>query len=187
LAIPENILSLIPPRAFGYTGGPTEYFTKRTGLTFDPVAAAGIAADFTISNLLNTERAARLNEYHSRNAENPDFAEVVRELAREVWKKGAPKNEYEAEISRAVQTVCITKLMDTAANEDAAQQVRAVANEALRALMIELKKIGMLEANEFAHRKFLAEEIERFLTRPDATRKHNAPLPTPPGDPIGSN
>ena len=187
LAIPEHILKLIPPRAFGYTGGPTEYFTKRTGLTFDPIAAAGIAADFTISNLLNTERAARLNEYHARAAENPDFAEVVRELAREVWKKGATKNEYEAEISRAVQTVCVNKLMDTAANEDAAQQVRAVANEALRTLMTELKKIGMLEANESVHRKFLVEEIERFLTRPDATRKHNAPLPTPPGDPIGQN
>ena len=187
LTIPEHILKMIPPRAFGYTGGPTEYFTKRTGLTFDPISAAGIAADFTISNLLNTERAARLNEYHARAAENPDFAEVVRELAREVWKKGATKNEYEAEISRAVQTVCITKLMDTAANEDAAQQVRAVANEALRVLMTELKKIGMIEANEFAHRKMLAEEIERFLTRPDATRKHNAPLPTPPGDPIGNN
>ena len=187
LAIPENILKLIPPRAFGYTGGPTEYFTKRTGLTFDPIAAAGIAADFTIGNLLNTERAARLNEYHSRAAENPDFGEVVRELIREVWKKGATKNEYEVEISRAVQTVCVTKLMDTAADEMAAQQVRAVANESLRALMTELKKIGMLEANDAAHRKFLAEEIERFLTRPDATRKHNAPLPTPPGDPIGSN
>ncbi len=187
LAIPENILKLIPPRASGYTGGPTEYFTKRTGLTFDPIAVAGIAADFTISNLLNPERAARMNEYHARAAENPDFAEVIRELVREVWKKGATKNAYEAEILRAVQTVCVTKLMDTAADETAAQQVRAVANESLLALMTELKKIGMLEANESVHRKFLAEEIERFLTRPDATRKHNAPLPTPPGDPIGQN
>ena len=185
LAIPENILQLIPPRAFGYGGGPTEYFTRRTGLTFDPIAAAGIAADLTISGLLNPERAARLNEYHARHAENPDFAEVVRALLNEVWKRTPPKNAYEAEIQRAVQTVSVTKLIDLAAEENAAQQVRAIATEMLRALMIDLKKTGMVEVNDLAHRKVLADEIERFLTRPDATRKRTAPLPTPPGDPIG--
>ncbi len=185
LAIPENILQMIPPRAFGYGGGPTEYFNKRTGLTFDPIAAASIAADFTISGLLNSERAVRLIEYHARNAENPDFSEIIRELLREVWKKNIPKNSYEAEIQRAVQTVSVMKLIDLAADDEAAPQVRAVATEMLRALMTDLKKIGMVEANDSAHRKFLAEEIERFLTRPDVPRKRTAPLPTPPGDPIG--
>ncbi len=187
LAIPENILQLIPPRAFGYGGGPTEYFNKRTGLTFDPIAAASLAADFTMTGLLNPERAARLNEYHARSVENPDFAEIVRGLLNQVWKKSVPKNGYEAEIQRAVQTVCVTKLKETAEDDDAAQQVRAVANEALRALLTDLKKIGMIEGNDFVHRKFLAEEIERFLTRPDVPRKRTTRLPTPPGDPIGGN
>lgn len=185
LAIPENILQMIPPRAFGYGGGPTEYFNKRTGLTFDSIAAASIAADLTIAGLLNSERAARLIEYHARNAENPDFSDIVRELLREVWKKNTPKNSYEAEIQRAVQTVSVTKLIDLAADDEAAPQIRAVASEMLRALMTDLKKVGMMQANDSAHRKFLAEEIERFLTRPDVPRKRTTPLPTPPGDPIG--
>jgi hypothetical protein len=37
-----------------------------------------------------------------------------------------------------------------------------------------------------AHRSATREDIERFLARPDATRKQTAPLATPPGDPIGS-
>lgn len=77
-------------------------------------------------------------------------------------------------------------MIDLAADETAAQQVRAVASEALRTLLPELKKVGMGEANDLAHRKLVAEEIERFLARPDATRKRATPLPTPPGDPIGS-
>jgi hypothetical protein len=37
-----------------------------------------------------------------------------------------------------------------------------------------------------AHRRATQEDIDRFLARPDATRKQTAPLPTPAGDPIGS-
>ena len=85
-----------------------------------------------------------------------------------------------------MQTVSVTKLIDLAADDEASPQVRAVASEMLRALMADIKKIGMVEANAAAHRKFLAEEIERFLMRPDVPRKRTAPLPTPPGDPIGS-
>lgn len=186
LAIPEAVLQMIPPRAFGYGGGPTEYFTKHTGLTFDPIGAASIAADFTITALLHPERAARLNEYHARAAENPDFAEVVRALVQQVWQKNAAKNGYDAALQRAVQAVCVNRLIDTAAAEDVASQVRAVATEALRSLLPELKKAGMVEANDLAHRKLLTEEIERFLARPDAARKRATPLPVPPGDPIGS-
>jgi hypothetical protein len=32
----------------------------------------------------------------------------------------------------------------------------------------------------------MLDDIERFLTRPDAPRKHTAPLPAPPSDPIGA-
>jgi len=67
LAIPPRILDLIPPRAFGYEGGTTELFSKRTAPTFDPIAAAAIAADLAVSGLLDPNRAARLIEFHSRN------------------------------------------------------------------------------------------------------------------------
>jgi hypothetical protein len=37
-----------------------------------------------------------------------------------------------------------------------------------------------------AHRRQVADDIERFLKRPDSVRPMTRPLPTPPGDPIGS-
>ncbi len=185
LAIPPRILDLIPPRAFGYEGGTTELFSKRTAPTFDPIAAATIAADLAVSGLLDPNRAARLIEFHSRNNANPDFKEVVDALIGATWKTATPRNAYHAEIARAVQSLTITELMDLAADSSAAPQVRAVATQALRGVNAWLKLPASAGLNA-AHRNATREDIERFLARPDATRKQTAPPATPPGDPIGS-
>jgi hypothetical protein len=184
LAIPTRILELIPPRAFGYEGGTTELFSKRTAPTFDPIAAATIAADLAVSGLLNPNRAARLIEFHARDNGNPDFKEVVDALLASTWKSPAPKNAYHAEIARAVQSLTVSELMELAADSSAAPQVRAVATEALRGLSAWLKLPVSAGINP-AHRSATREDIERFLARPDAVRKQTAPLATPPGDPIG--
>jgi hypothetical protein len=41
-------------------------------------------------------------------------------------------------------------------------------------------------AEDAAHRRATRDDIERFLNRPDEIIKKTAPLPAPPGDPIGS-
>ena len=185
LEIPPRILDLIPPRAFGYEGGTTELFSRRTAPTFDPIAAATIAADLAISGLLDPNRAARLIDFHARNNANPDFKEVVDALIGATWKIAAPRNAYQAEIARAVQSLAVTELMDLAADSSAAPQVRAVATQGLRDVNAWLKLPASAGLNA-AHRSATREDIERFLARPDATRKQTAPLATPPGDPIGS-
>jgi hypothetical protein len=185
LAIPPRILELIPPRAFGYEGGTTELFSKRTDPTFDPIAAAAIAADLAVSGLLEPHRAARLIEFHSRDNSYPDFKEVIDALIGATWRAAVAKNAYQAEIARAVQSLTVTQMMDLAADPSAGPQVRAVATAALRELSAWLKLPVSAGVNP-AHRSAIREDIERFLARPDATRKQTPPLATPPGDPIGS-
>jgi hypothetical protein len=185
LAIPARILDLVPPTAFGYGGATSEYFNGRTDPVFDPIAAATIAADMTVSGLLEPHRAARLIEFHARDASNPDFKAVVVALIKSTWKTAPSRSAYHQAIARAVQSLAVTRLMELAANGDASPQVRAVATESLRELKASLKLAGPPGANA-AHRRATQEDIERFLARPDATRKQTAPLPTPAGDPIGS-
>ena len=185
LAIPARILDLIPPTAFGYGGGTSEFFNGRTEPMFDPIAAATIAADLTVSGLLEPHRAARLIEFHARDASNPDFKAVVDALINSTWKAALSKSAYHQAIARAVQSLTATRLMELAANGDASPQARAVATESLRELSASLKLAGPAGINA-AHRRATQEDIERFLARPDATRKQTAPLPTPAGDPIGS-
>ncbi len=185
LAISPRILELIPPRAFGYEGGTTELFSKRTDPTFDPIAASTIAADLAMSGLLEPHRAARLIEFHSRDHTYPDSKEVVDALIAATWKAAAPKNAYHAEIARAVQSLTVTRLMDLAADASAGPQVRAVATAALRDLSAWLKRPASAGI-DVDHRSATREDIARFLARPDATRKQTPPPATPPGDPIGS-
>jgi hypothetical protein len=185
LAVPPRILKLIPPRAFGYESGTAEYFSKRTEPTFDPIGAATIAADMTISGLLEPRRAARLIEFHALDHANPDFKEVVDSLIFHTWGRPAPRDAYQAAILRAIQTLTVSRLIDTAANDAAAPQVRAVASEALRQLSARLKATSRTAIAK-AHFRSTIEDIERFLTRPDESRKKTPPLPAPPGDLIGT-
>jgi hypothetical protein len=138
-----------------------------------------------VSGLLDPSRAARLIEFHARNNANPDFKEVIDALIGATWKAAAPKNAYHAEIARAVQSLTVSELMDLAADSSAAPQVRAVATQGLRDVNAWLKLPAAAGLNA-AHRNATREDIERFLARPDATRKQTTPFATPPGDPIGS-
>ena len=183
LAIPENVLSLIPPTAYGYGSGRSELFQKRTSPMFDPVGAAEIAADVAISALLEPNRAARTINQNARNRSNPHFREVVDSLIKTAWSPTSDTNQ--AVIQRAVQSLTVSRLMDLAANERAQSQVRAVASDTLRSLLATLKRtVATGEAAAF--NRSLADDITRFLERPDAPRKQTAPLATPPGDPIGN-
>lgn len=185
LAVPPRVLALLPPRAFGYEGGTQELFAKRTDPAFDPINAATIDADFVVSALLEPHRAARLIQYHSLDASNPDFKDVLGELIERTWRAPRPGDPYQAEIQRAVQGLVATRLMDLAADADASTQVRAVATAQLRALLEETAPTSRDEATE-THRRATREEIERFLARPAEPRKRTPPPPTPPGDPIGA-
>ena len=190
LALPRRILALIPPRAYGYEGGTQELFAKRTDPAFDAVGAATIAADLAITGLLEPHRAARLNQFHALDGSNPDFNEVSGALVARTWRAPAPKDAYQAAIARAVQSLVVTRLMDLAANPDASTQVRANATGQLRAIMRDLPSSDATfatgDAATDAHLRATRDDIERFLARPAEPRKRTAPLPTPPGDPIGA-
>lgn len=182
LAISDNVLNLIPPTAYGYRSGRSELFAKRTNPTFDPIGAAEIAADLTISGLLEPSRAARMVDFNSRDKSYPHFREVVDALIKTAWKPQTDSRQIV--IARAVQNVTVSELMELAANANAQTQVRAVATEALRNLLATLKRTPAT-GDARAINRAMADDIERFLTRPDAPRKQTTALPTPPGDPIG--
>lgn len=186
LMIPPHILKLIPPRAFGYYGGTAEMFGKRTSPVFDTVAAATIAADLAVSELLEPHRAARLIEFHARTPINPDFKFVTDALLARTWKSPVPTDARAKLIARAVQSLTVTRLMDLAADSDASPQVRHVATESLRELSLLLKSPVAAAQMNPAHRRATLDDIERFLGRPETPRKQTAPLPRPAGDPIGS-
>jgi Met-zincin/Domain of unknown function (DUF5117) len=179
LRIPERILRLIPPTASGYGGGTAEEFEKRTTPTFDPIGAATIAADITITALLQPQRAARTIEQHGRDAAIPGFGEIVNALVQRTWSGAPPADGYGRAIQEAVQSQLVLRLMDLAADAQATSQVRAQASAGLRRIK------SLTGAAATAHAAATREDITRFLSRPADAFKKTDPLPTPAGEPIG--
>ncbi len=180
LAVPQHILSVIPPIATGFEGGTAEYFSRRTEQSFDPLSAASIAAELTLGAILDPSRTARLVDFHSQNTGNPSLKEVLDEVNKVVWSPAPPQSEYARAIARTVQATTVRKYIELAGDENASPLVRAEVATALKGLQASLNAGG-----SFGQR--LAEDIDRFLKRPDVVRPLTKPLATPPGDPIGSD
>jgi hypothetical protein len=180
LRLPESVLQAIPPRPSGY-GPHRELFPRYTGSTFDAISPAVVAADHTVSQLLDPERAARLVEQKALDPSLPGLDDVLERLLAATWRRTAPTpSSYEAEIARAVEHVVIERLIGLAGGARM-PQVRALATEAL-ARRISSPMGGWLGT---AHEELLAGDIRRFLERPAAPLASPAIPVAPPGPPIG--
>jgi len=125
LAIPERILNLIPPRPPAYPRT-RETFPSKTGVTFDPLAAAEAASDMTISLMLNPQRAARLVQYHAENNDNPGFYDVIGELLQATWRKEHPPG-LRGEVARTTKRVVLIRLLALASDASTSTEVQAIA------------------------------------------------------------
>ena len=124
LAIPKNILQLIPPKTFD-SQRTRESFKSRTGLTFDPMAAAESSANHLISMYLHPQRATRLIEQHSLDRRNPGLQNTINALFQSTWFTD-DEDTYLAEIGRVTEKLVLQNLMKLAMNQNASEQVRAV-------------------------------------------------------------
>jgi Met-zincin len=182
LTVPEHIIQLIPPRPPGLRNS-RELFNKRTGLTFDPLAAAEASADFTVSFLLHPERASRLVELGARS-NSLSLHDVTTQLIQNTWKSRREKGLQE-QVQLQTEQVVLTHLMALAHNENASYQARAIAMATLNDLKNDIEK--RLRTNKqgsyHAHLTFALERLNRPVSEEVQPSKV---LDLPPGSPIGS-
>src|ERR1700746_2405804 len=126
LMLPEPVLETILPRPPEYERG-REHFKIHTSPAFDALAPAEEAAQHTLQFLFNPERAARLVQFHARDAANPGLQEVLDAVVGATW-KGPHAAGYAGAVARVVDDVVLYDLLGLATNEQAATQVRAVAS-----------------------------------------------------------
>jgi hypothetical protein len=182
LALPEKLIEKIPPRPDGYPRT-RELFKSRTGLTFDPMAAAESAAGATLAFMLQPERAARLVEYHARDNAQPGLTPVMDKLIAQTWK--APQQPgYKGELQRLVNNLVLNQLLALAANNQAAESVRARVFLEIDGLKKWMNNtLNTAEANQKANILFGLSQISAFEKNPEQFK----PLPVldmPDGSPI---
>ncbi len=182
LALPESVLASIPPPAAGLGRG-REHLPTRTGVTFDPLAAAEVAAEMTVGLLLHPERASRLVVQNARDENQPDLTEVIDALLLVTW-DGNHGDGLEGAVGRVVDAVALRHLMNLAVSDRASAEARAIAYDELTALAERLKS-ERPSAEEGAHRSAAAWTLERFFNDPLAFELPPPPI-APDGSPIGS-
>ena len=186
LALPEPLLQTIPPRPPEYTRG-REHFKVHTSPAFDALAPAEAAAQHTLQFLFNPERAARLVEFHARDAANPGLQEVLDGIVASTWK--APHAVgYQGEIARVVDDVVLYDVLALATNEQAATQVRAVASLEVDQLKAWLNaaKASSTDPAQKAHLAYAAAQVEQFQKDPKKLNL-SPPAEPPDGPPIGDD
>ncbi|WP_225986539.1 zinc-dependent metalloprotease [Rufibacter sp. LB8] len=179
LTLPEHIIAAIPPRPAGWSPS-RELFSKRTGLTFDPLAAAEASANFTLSFLFHPERAARLVELKARGSQL-GLHDVLNQIMANTWDV-KPAAGLDGQIQLLTQQLVLTHLLALSQNENTAYSVRAEATLQLSNLEKQLKKLAKSSDASVKANAMLA--LNR-LDEPQ-TAKPQLHKELPPGAPIGT-
>ncbi len=177
LVLPENILALIPPRPPMYYGV-GELFEKRTGMSFDALAAAEALADFELGFLFNVERANRLVQNKAR-ANNLGWDQVLDAILEKTWYTKIPTG-LEGSIQLQTQQLTLTWLLGLSQSPEANFEVRAICNDRI----VQLKsKLETLAKTDPTHKAQYGYALERIKNPKDIV----LPKPTTiaPGAPIG--
>ena len=188
LSLPEKLIKLIPPRAFGYPRT-RETFKSRTGLTFDYLSAAETATNLTLKMLFNPERASRLITLKARDKnKQPGLTYVMNEIINKtILKEMTDNNDYlnlsnvENEISKMVNHSVLNHLFMLANSKITHQEVNARTFSVIK----NLKKTLETKDSEEHHYHYLLDKIEKFLSG-EINIQYPNELKPPDGSPIGS-
>jgi hypothetical protein len=179
LALPPEIIQMIPPPAYRHDEG--EAFPGNTEQIFDAIGAAQAAAAFTVGEVLNPERMARLVLYGSLG-DYPDLEEVVDRLIAVTWGVTSPENGYRRQVLHAAQRTVADQMMQQASMGGNPSEVRAILSDRLDRLAAGLEAGG----TPSPHERLVAADIRRWQARIENTVP-GPELQMPAGDPIGGS
>ena len=182
LAVPERVLDLMAPRAYGYSTD-ARFFGSEAAPAFDQIGAARTLATMVMGNLLTPRRTARLVAFNARDGDSPALEEVIARIIERSW--GALRGGAQAALRRVVQRVVVDELIDLAANQNATVESRAAAEWGLRRISEMIQTRVALLPEEEAHQMMAAADIQRFLNRRAEPTNRSDALGPPPGTPIG--
>lgn len=177
LAVPENLLDLIPTRPAGISSS-RELFSGNTGPSLDALGIAETAAELSVGLILNPQRANRLVEYGARD-NNLTLKETIDELMESSWNKKKERG-YLGSIQDVVNSVVTKNLIELHASRQSNPLTKAIVASEL----IKLSQMLSERSNDpmALHASMM---IDSYLDDPSEFETPRT-LSAPPGSPIGS-
>jgi hypothetical protein len=176
LTLPEKIIGIIPPRPPAYYGI-GELFPKRTGMSFDALAAAEALTNFELSFLFNPERANRLVQLKAR-ANSLGWDDVLDAIINATWKSTEEKG-LKKSVQEQTQQMVLTWLLGLSQSEQSNYQVKSICFDRLASLKKYASQMSKTALNK-SHYLYVVERIEK--PKDIALPQHKE---IPPGAPIG--
>ncbi|WP_438864746.1 zinc-dependent metalloprotease [Neptunicella sp.] len=172
LAIPDNIVKLITPKAYGDSRN-RESFKGRTGLAFDEISAAESACGFSLSQLL---QPGRLNHLAAQQGNPLTVARLINLIIDNTLKAASSKDYWQ--LQQRINYVTFDSLIRTSLNANVAPEVKAEIQYQLAQLQPWLAK----QAKD-PQAQMMARQLAQFL-RTNEWQSDFSVLPLPPGSPI---
>lgn len=158
LTMPDKIMQLIPPRPPMYYGV-GELFAKRTGMSFDPVAAAEALTDFELSFLFNPERANRLVQFKAQ-ANTIGWDDVLDAIITKTWKAPMQKG-LKGEVQLQTQQMVLTWMLGLSQSDQANYLVKSICFDRLQTLKQYAAQMQKSNVPLKAHFSYAMERISK--------------------------
>lgn len=158
LTLPDRISMLIPPRPPMYYGI-GETFAKRTGMSFDPMAAAEALADFELGFLFSPERANRLEQFKAQ-AGTIGWSDVLDAIIKKTW-MGKKADGLKAQVQAQTQQMVLTWLLGLSQDKTANYMVKSICFDRLNSLKAYAKQQAAANSAMRAHYLYAVERIEK--------------------------
>lgn len=174
LALPERIINLLAPAAYG-EGYDRERFNGLTGLVADPDTMAASSARFVLNLMLNSQRLERLQQQHSRDQSIPAVSVLLKHIA-----AAAIAPAYAANASTLEQRLAFEALdaiVTTYGQDNLSAAIKAPLFAFLKA-----QQQGWQSAESSAHRDYALYALEQWFAGKPWPLKAAPDLP--PGSPI---
>jgi hypothetical protein len=181
LALPKQLLDMIPPRPFRYPANQRETFKRKTGMALDVLSPAEVSAELTLSLILNSERAARLSTQQIYDKNLPAFSEVLQALSQKIIKTELnARNNYLGQINRVVADVYLKKMLQLYYNEGTAVEVKANLAAELKSIKLYIQKNSVTLGG---YGDLVLADLKRYEDNPSLVQSIEV-LVAPDGQPI---
>ncbi|MGO2168232.1 zinc-dependent metalloprotease [Pseudoalteromonas sp.] len=184
LVLPESILALIPPKAYGEKKS-RESIVGRTGLILDAMALPEVAAQHSLSLLLNPERLNRLAQQQARSKAFFSLDSLLKQLYTQTFEQKSSTGMTGKVIQR-VQLLTAKQMADLVASNKLAPEVQAQLSYYLSKLVQDYQQESFLSdisVGDSAFKQYLADQVQLFIDNGKWPENFKV-LPIPPGSPI---
>lgn len=187
LEIRKEVRDAISPRPYSAIRD-QEILPTQTGRIFDPLAAARVAVDLALDEVLQPQRLARLS-IHSRADSELAPETLLPQMVQNIWNEqgldGKENSEELKQLHRMVREAILDRMVGLVDNPSTSGAVRTGALMSLS--WMSKVPTNLASQHEVGFRWMIKRRADQVLNRTHQPASEMKRLETPPGSPIGSS